>query len=198
MLDSHLDLIPLESRLMDGLQHSMWVGLSHSAVTLKIPGGSGGFNPTLSSTGRMRCTLRRLVTELGVEASVDFRGEESDEEMLSCYQQCDIFALPNRTVDGDFEGFGMVLLEAQACGKPVIAGRSGGTGEAIQEGQTALRVNCQSSQDLEGSLSLLMDSQQFRESMGQSGRRWVSSEFGWESLTKRATGIFEDIQFSGA
>ncbi len=49
-----LDLLLLESRSMDGLQHSMWVVLSHSTVTWKIPGGSRGFEPTLSITRRMQ------------------------------------------------------------------------------------------------------------------------------------------------
>ena len=54
-------------------------------------------------------------------------GEPNDADLVNCYQQCDLFVLPNRQVGWDIEGFGMVLLEAQACGKPVIAGASGGT-----------------------------------------------------------------------
>jgi phosphatidylinositol alpha-1,6-mannosyltransferase len=88
--------------------------------------------------------LERLVVENGVSDTVQFLGELPDERLIECYQQCDLFVLPNREVDGDFEGFGMVLLEAQACGKPVIAGDSGGTAETMVPGVTGLIADCTS------------------------------------------------------
>ena len=81
--------------------------------------------------GQERLALERLIAEHGLADYVELRGEPSDAELIECYQQCDLFVLPNRTVDGDFEGFGMVLVEAQACGRPVIAGNSGGTRETM-------------------------------------------------------------------
>ncbi|WP_164103328.1 glycosyltransferase family 4 protein [Candidatus Laterigemmans baculatus] len=136
--------------------------------------------------GPERKTLGRLVADLGVADSVEFREEVTDDEMVRCYQQCDIFALPNRTVDGDFEGFGMVLLEAQACGKPVITGASGGTGEAICEDRTGRRVDCQRLERLTESLMALLADPETRASMGQRGREWTTLNFGWEALTIQA------------
>ena len=66
----------------------------------------------------------------------------ADDRLVQCYQQCDLFVLPNRQVGRDIEGFGMVLLEAQSCGKPVIAGASGGTAETMQPGETGYVVPC--------------------------------------------------------
>ena len=71
--------------------------------------------------------LERLVEREGLARHVAFLGECNDRDLIAAYQQCDLFVLPNRQVGRDIEGFGMVLLEAQACGKPVIAGASGGT-----------------------------------------------------------------------
>ena len=71
--------------------------------------------------------LQDLVRDLNVADLVQFCKVVSDDELIRCYQQCDLFALPNRQVGWDFEGFGIVLLEAQACGRAVIAGRSGGS-----------------------------------------------------------------------
>src|SRR6185436_3012049 len=76
--------------------------------------------------------LRQLARDLQVEDAVAFHGVPDDVSLVQYYQQCDLFALPNRQVNWDFEGFGIVLLEAQACGRAVIAGASGGTAEAIQ------------------------------------------------------------------
>jgi phosphatidylinositol alpha-1,6-mannosyltransferase len=61
---------------------------------------------------------------------VRFVGETPLALLQNYYNTCDIFILANRTLeDGDVEGFGMVFLEASSCGKPVIAGDSGGTGD---------------------------------------------------------------------
>ena len=80
---------------------------------------------SIAGEGWERPLLENLVAGCGVADLVQFRGMPGDAELVACYQQCDLFALPNRQVGWDFEGFGIVLLEAQACGKPVIAGRSG-------------------------------------------------------------------------
>ena len=80
---------------------------------------------SICGEGWERPYLEDLVRQHAVEESVEFRGTPKDGELLSCYQQCDLFALPNRRQGWDFEGFGIVLLEAQACGRPVLAGADG-------------------------------------------------------------------------
>src|SRR5262249_56405909 len=71
----------------------------------------------VAGEGWERPYLEALVDELGVRGAVQFRGIPEDDDLIRCYQQCDLFALPNRRIGWDFEGFGIVLLEAQACGK---------------------------------------------------------------------------------
>ena len=85
--------------------------------------------------------LERLVDEQGVRDLVQFRGAPNDSELVECYQQCDVFALPGRQVGWDVEGFGIVLLEAQACGKPALAGVSGGASETLIAGVTGELVD---------------------------------------------------------
>ena len=94
--------------------------------------------------GKERQRLEVLAPTKELRDHVQFRGEASDAEMIECYQQCDLFALPNREVAGEFEGFGMVLLEAQACGKPVLAGTSGGTSETMRIPETGRRCRLRS------------------------------------------------------
>lgn len=60
---------------------------------------------------------------------------------MAYYAACNLFIMPNRQIDADIEGFGMVSLEAGAAGKPVIGGISGGTDDAIVHGMTGLRVD---------------------------------------------------------
>jgi phosphatidyl-myo-inositol dimannoside synthase len=87
-------------------------------------------------------SLIKLRDSLGVGDHVQFLMEIDDKELINCYQQCDLFVLPNRADGNDIEGFGMVLAEAQACGKPVIAGDSGGTREAFLPETTGKLVDC--------------------------------------------------------
>lgn len=133
--------------------------------------------------GEERAALERLVDEMGVRGQVQFRGEPNDAELVECYQQCDLFVLPNREVDGDIEGFGMVLVEAQACGKPVIAGDSGGTGETLIAGQSGSIIDCSVLSSVERISDLLSDNLRLT-SMANAARNWVTTHFHWAYLAR--------------
>ncbi len=122
-----------------------------------------------------------------------FHGELCDSDLVQCFQQCDLFALPNRDVDGDFEGFGIVLVEAQACARPVIAGMSGGTGEAIRAGQTGLLVRCETPEPLADAIVELIKNESLRRSMGASGREWVVENLDWKALRQKAERLFDTL-----
>lgn len=93
-------------------------------------------------TGHYRPTLEALVAELGLERNVAFAGVVADEELADYYRLCDLFVMPNREMpDGDTEGFGLVFLEANACGKPVVGGIAGGAVEAVRHGENGLLVD---------------------------------------------------------
>lgn len=141
--------------------------------------------------GEERSSLEGLVWELELAEHVQFHGGLSDEELIHAYQQCDLFVLPNREVDGDIEGFGMVLLEAQACGKPVIAGASGGTAETMEVGRTGRLVPCDRPEELAGAIAALLNDPKMRTKMGEAGRHWCMSRFSWTSLVEEARRLFE-------
>ena len=70
--------------------------------------------------------LRETAARCGVENHVTFLGGVSFDDLVKHYRLCTLFVLPCRTLpDGDTEGFGLVFLEANACGAPVVAGRGG-------------------------------------------------------------------------
>jgi phosphatidylinositol alpha-1,6-mannosyltransferase len=140
--------------------------------------------------GAERSRLERLVADLKLPDSVCFHGELDDESMLACYQQCDLFALPNRQIGSDIEGFGMVLVEAQACGKPVIAGASGGTAETMQIPETGRVVNCDSPDALGELVATLLLDTPLRTRMGIAARNWAATHFDWEALSRQAAALF--------
>ena len=92
--------------------------------------------------GRMMERLWGLVSELRLESTVLFTGGVSDEDVLAYYRTCDVYAMPNRiTGTGQTEGFGLMFLEAGACGKAVIGGKAGGVPDAIRDGETGFLVD---------------------------------------------------------
>ena len=117
--------------------------------------------------------------------------ELSDAEMIQCYQQCDIFILPNRTVDRDIEGFGIVLVEAQACAKPVVAGDSGGTAETMVIGETGFIANCTQTTLIAKTFSTLLDNHDKCKQMGAKGREHVEQHLDWKMLAGQAKELFE-------
>lgn len=140
----------------------------------------------MAGNGPDRGMLEQLVDELGVRDAVQFLGAPADDILVSCYQQCDVFALPNRQIGWDIEGFGIVLLEAQACGIPVIAGRSGGTAETMQPGVTGELVTCESHEPLAAVVIELLNDPRKRALMGMAGRKWVTTRFDWQVLGQQA------------
>ena len=140
--------------------------------------------------GEERESLEELAKSLDVQDRVQFLGGVDDATMISAYQQCDLFALPNRTVGRDIEGFGMVLLEAQACGRPVLAGNSGGTAETMKIGKTGVIVPCETSGPLAEAVAKLLLDPHTLDEMGAAGREWVTTNFDWDSLAIKASRLF--------
>jgi phosphatidylinositol alpha-1,6-mannosyltransferase len=140
--------------------------------------------------GEERTELERLTKEQNVTNHVQFLGEADDRRLIRCYQQCDLFILPNRQVGRDIEGFGMVLLEAQACCKPVIAGDSGGTRETMDVGRTGLIVDCQSPEEIARNVAQLLRNRESMRVMGTSARTWVETRFDWAPLASQAAELF--------
>jgi phosphatidyl-myo-inositol dimannoside synthase len=145
-------------------------------------------------TGEEAPALWERAEAEGVLEHVQFIGGVSDERMLRCYQQCDLFALPNRAVGPDIEGFGMVLLEAQACGKPVLAGDSGGTAETMDAPHTGRVVNCDTPVSVVAAVNELLSDPTGMAEMGRRGRAWVTERFDWPKVAERATGVFEKLK----
>jgi phosphatidylinositol alpha-1,6-mannosyltransferase len=141
--------------------------------------------------GEERTRLTEMVARLGAGGHVQFLGELKDADLLRCYQQCDLFALPNRAVGKDVEGFGMVLLEAQACGRPVLAGASGGTAETMNPGETGVLVACDRPDEPAAALAELLADAERLDRMGRAGREWVEGKFNWPALAAEAQRTFE-------
>jgi len=144
--------------------------------------------------GEEEAYLQNLVYECGVADNVIFVGQIPDHELAGYYAACDIFVMPNRQIDQDIEGFGIVFLEAAALGKPVIGGMSGGTDDAIVDGVTGLRVDGTQEKDVaEAVIGLLADPERARV-MGENGHRRVQRDFTWEGVFEKTRVLASTIQ----
>lgn len=142
--------------------------------------GPTGSRPHLEALARMH----------GVQDRVRFLDDVPAEEMCQLYSACDVFLMLNRTTeDGDVEGFGIVFLEASACGKAVIAGRSGGTSEAVQDGLTGFLIPEGDDATATAACVRLLNDGRLREGFGTNGRRWVIQHFSWDTTAARVTAV---------
>lgn len=140
--------------------------------------------------------LRRLARELRIEDRVVFAGEATADELPRYYAAADLFVHPNRVEQGDFEGFGLVLLEAAATGLPVIAGATGGTPEAVKDGTTGVLVSGVSTEELRDAILDLAGSPRRRMAMGEAGRAMVFREFTWERAAATAAATHQRVASS--
>ena len=145
--------------------------------------------------GPYRVPLEKLTLELGVRDRVVFAGRISVEELPDIYAISDVFVMPSREQieECDVEGFGLVFLEASACAKPVVGGRSGGIPDAIEEGVTGLLVSPHDPEDIANALARLLGNGDLALRLGQQGRSWVSKNFGWAQVADRVHGICQKV-----
>ncbi|MEZ2345744.1 glycosyltransferase family 4 protein [Terriglobus sp. RCC_193] len=128
----------------------------------------------IAGKGTELAALRRLTSELELESVVEFLGFISDEDLPGCYEAADVFLQPNRNLNGDTEGFGVVFLEAAACGLPVIGGVAGGTGDAIDHGRNGLLVDSESVSEIADAIALLLSDDEMRCRFRLHGLAWAS------------------------
>lgn len=140
--------------------------------------------------GREEQRLKNLADNLKLQDHVIFTGFVADESLPDYYNLCDVFVLPNRETEshdqlkGDYEGFGVVFLEASACGKPVIAGKSGGSCEAVVDGITGLMVDPRSEDDIAHAIERILEDKSFAGRLGMAGRYRAEKEFDWQHITR--------------
>lgn len=144
----------------------------------------------IAGKGRESNRLRELAEESGVENRVLFLGFVPEEALPSVYNLCDVFVMPNRVTTasalvGDVEGFGISFMEASACGKPVIAGRSGGAVEAVVDGETGMLIDPNSPEDLTEAIRRLIIDPDLRRRLGDAGRRRAEASYDWCLLARQ-------------
>ncbi len=140
--------------------------------------------------GPDRERLETLARDLQVADRTRFLGEVAYEDLPRYYNACDVFVMPSRQVRPFVEGFGIVFLEANACGKAVVGANSGGIPDAVRDGETGLLVEPDNETELAEALLRLLRDPDLATRLGQNGRRRVVEEATWEHTARR---LYEHI-----
>ncbi len=125
--------------------------------------------------------IRNYVKEKNIEDAVILAGHTPDHELPDYYNLSDVFIMPSKK-----EGFGIVFLEALACGKPVICGNQDGSVDAVLNGETGILVDPDSNEEIKQAIEGVLElSDDTRHSMGEHLRERVIAEFGSKRFNER-------------
>ncbi|MCZ2814778.1 glycosyltransferase family 4 protein [Modestobacter sp. VKM Ac-2984] len=143
--------------------------------------------------GPLEPALRRTVAARGFAGSVVLTGGVAPADLPAHYAAGDVFAMPCRTRRGglDVEGLGMVFLEAAACGRPVVAGTSGGAPETVQDGVTGHVVDPRSPTAVADVLTDVLADPGRARAMGAAGRAWVEQRWSWTTIASTFADVLD-------
>ncbi|MDR0373953.1 MAG: glycosyltransferase family 4 protein [Nitrososphaerota archaeon] len=143
----------------------------------------------IAGDGPLRGSLEETIKSAGLAANFLFLGRVGDDVLPLLYNCADVFVLPSIQ-----EGQGIVLLEAQASGRPVVAFDVGGVNEAVCRGETGLLVGRGDVGGLAGALLKLLGDSALRVRMGLNGRRFVSENYTWDLCAQRMFDVYREVR----
>jgi phosphatidylinositol alpha-1,6-mannosyltransferase len=150
----------------------------------------------IAGMGKDEMYFKELAESLGISRNIRFMGAVNSREMVrELYNICDIFVMVSRLDEraGSVENFGIVYLEANACGKPVIGGKSGGVPEAIVDGETGLLVDPENPGDIAQAILKLLNDRELAHRLGEKGRRRVVEYLNWKNVGLRVGEICREV-----
>lgn len=147
----------------------------------------------VAGTGPDRERLKQLAVRRGVRDHVHFVGYVADADLPLYYSAADLFVMPAREAPPDVEGFGLVFLEANACGTPVVGARTGGIPDAVVEGKTGLLVPPSDPTALTEALSTLLQDPERRSVLSQQGRAHAVGPANWDRVASRAYDLLSSV-----
>jgi D-inositol-3-phosphate glycosyltransferase len=151
-------------------------------VSLLVVGGPSGTNGAAQVVA-----LRKLVTDLGLDDRVRFVPPQPHDRLAAYYQAADVCLVPSRT-----ESFGLVALEAAACGTPVVAADVGGLGSVVEDARTGFLVEGRAATDYAAPVDVLLSDPALAREMGANALA-RSSRYMWSIAAARLRRLYGDL-----
>jgi colanic acid/amylovoran biosynthesis glycosyltransferase len=155
-----------------------------------LPQTAGPFEYHIVGDGPERPALESLAAQLGLAGAVRFHGAADPSALLRHYASCHLFLLTSQSIEGDAEGQGLAVQEAQAAGLPVVVTRHGGLPEGMREGRSGLVVPENDPPALARALADLAAHPERWIEMGRAGRAFVESHFDSPRLLERLLDLY--------
>ncbi len=130
--------------------------------------------------------LQRLSSDLGISDRVRMLGYIPENKLANRYRSCDLFVLPTRSL----EGFGLVTLEALACGIPVLATPVGGIPEVLKPFSTDLVVDSPSPDDIQRGLEMVLTERTRFKELGKQGKTFTRNQYQWDRHVEALINLF--------
>lgn len=134
--------------------------------------------------------LHARIVELELQDRIHFLGVLTGEEKFAAYARAEVFCMPTFF---DCETFGIVFIEAMACGLPVVATRWRGVPSIVDEGETGFVVEIRNSDEVADRLAILADDPGLREHMGVAGRDKFERKYIWQQHADRMRDVFLEV-----
>jgi D-inositol-3-phosphate glycosyltransferase len=157
-------------------------GLGRTDVRLVVVGGDKE-----EGWDGQRAGLTRMAAELGIGAWVEFRGPQPQDVLPDYYAAADLCLMPSL-----YESFGMVALEAMACGVPVVGSRVGGLAVTVRDGVTGLLVPEGDAGALADSITGLLADESRRTRLGGEAAEWAR-RFGWPCVARAVIELYGEL-----
>ena len=141
----------------------------------------------LIGIGSMKNGLKSLAEKLGIIEHIKFAGFVDESEKVSYYKSADIFVLPSL-----YEVFGIVNLEAMACGVPIVASNVGGIPDVVKDGENGLLVPPSNSEALADAIIYLLENEDVREKMGNNGREKIK-DYSWGRIANETEKVYDEV-----
>ena len=147
----------------------------------------------IGGEGSLRTSLEALVQKYNIQNRVIFPGRIPWDQVADFFALGDIFVLPSiRDAHGNVDGLPTVLLEALACGIPVVASDIGGVQMVIEDGENGLLIPPEDLQTLRETLTRLLGNAEERTRLGQAAHKSVVNDHVWDAVARKFIGIFND------
>jgi D-inositol-3-phosphate glycosyltransferase len=158
-------------------------------VCLAVIGGDPDSSPQAQSSEMAR--LKMLREQAGLTDLVTFLGKRGQDTLPYYYSAAEAVVVPSH-----YESFGMVALEAMACGTPVVASQVGGLAFLVQDGVTGFTVPVDEPQALADRLALLINDRALRQKLGEQAHA-VAQQYAWENIAARVLALYGQVMVSG-
>ena len=146
----------------------------------------------VGSGSKYKKYLESLVIENNLQDHVFFEGEFEGDQLVAYFQMCDIYIHTPQLHDWQFEGFGIVYLEASACRKPILAADSGGVRDAVIDGKTGLIVPEGDVNATAEAIERLLDDTSLRAELANNGYSYAR-EHDWSRVGKQFIDLYETL-----